>query len=357
MDQESAIDTEALNSVLAWAAYADSVDKLNFLKSFCLSLGLEELSKLKRITAHVRQRADVRKRKWTGITWDDYKDAKKISMDHHDQGKEVTAKLKPTVSPTVELKLDPIPLPKPWWDQLDFVAIDVEKVAKFIQDGNGKVIGHTMKAAKVGVVDSTYKTVIKADIYHAAGTFNTHPKTVRITGIRRNDMINGENLESVVEKVRRAFTLKTVITVAGQNDFESLESTRHAFDSSLYEDTFDLQEFYRRPSKNDPFGTEPMSLRDICFYHFKEDIQFSKPHDVIDDAKNTMRAFLEGYIPWKMVNGNPMVRRNIENVDFQSVPNLKRYEEQNKYYCKPSNEFRENCPCNYCKKYKCLQRF
>lgn len=352
MDRPAAVDTESLNSIIAWAAYADSVDKLNFLKSFCLNLGLEELSKLSRINAHVRQRTDVRKRKWTGITWDEYKKAKQRSLEQI-PSKEVTTKLQPTASKPVELQLAPIPLPKltPWWDEVKLVAIDVEKVAKFIFDDSKKVIGHCQQAAEVGIVDDTYKTLLHKTIFHKPGSFNTHPKTVEITGFRKFDLQNGESFDSVIHQVKDAIGTKTVITVAGQNDFESLENNSKN-PTRLYDDTFDLQSFYRRPSKNDPYGTEPMSLRDICFHHFKEDIQFKKPHNVIDDAKNTMRAFLEGYIPWKIVHGNPSIRGNVENCDFSEVPNLKKYAEKGEFYCKPSNDFKKDCPCDYCKQYK-----
>lgn len=352
MDREAVADTEALNAVLAWAAYADSVDKLDFLKSFCLNLGLEEIGRLTRIKAHVTQRRDVRKRKWTGISWEDYKSARLGSEENQKTGKEVTAKLKPVVIPTAELKLDPIPLPKTatWWDNMKFVAMDVEKVAKYIRNDRRKVIGHIQKAAQVGIVDADYNTLLEKDIFHEPGSFNTHPKTVAISGINKFDLRFGEKFENVVKQVKDTFGSNTVITIAGQNDFESLDTDKKEGDS-LYESTFDLQEFYRRPSKVDPYGTEPMSLRDIFFFHFKEDIQFKKPHSALEDAKNTMKIFLEGYIPWKIVHGNPLVRRNVENLDFSNVPYLKKYEEIGKYYCKPSREFKEKCPCAYCKKY------
>lgn len=93
-----------------------------------------------------------------------------------------------------------------------------------------------------------------------------------------------------------------------------------------------------------------MSLRDVYFYHFKEDFQFKKPHNAITDAIYTMKIFMEGYIPLKKRFGFVNVRHNVEEIDFSQAIKLKDMDKLGKRFCMPSNEFKIGCQCHYCEK-------
>lgn len=350
MEHQPLRNTEAIEAVVEWGAFGDSVDKLNFLKSFCSTLSLKEVHHLKNILGHIRVKPECREKEWRGITWEDYK-----KEQLHQRSAELKpSELQPVEVTTAELKpleLKPAVattslLPKPWWKErakLDYIALDVEKV------GNR---GMEPKAAMIAIVDTNYDVRLRKNIYHKPGSFSTHRKAVETSGITKFSLVNGEPWNDVIASVKDEFEKRFIIGVAVIGDFTSMrmytiEDGRPA-DSSF----FNLQAFYRRkkPTATDNFNSQEMSLRDIYFYHFKEDFQYAT-HDCLTDAKATMKVFLEGYIPMKL-KGNPAFQENVEGFDFSGVPNLRSLAETKKFYCKPMDTFLKDCPCNYCKRYK-----
>ncbi|OXA40896.1 hypothetical protein Fcan01_24195 [Folsomia candida] len=232
-----------------------------------------------------------------------------------------------------------------WWTAFrksDVVALDVEKVNLRNVKGVARV-----KPGKIGIVDCNYGTIFESDVYHRPGTFLDGKKdSAGVSGgITRYSLEKAPEWMTVKSKVKKAIDKKLIITVAGQGDLSCIDIERDD-----YGELFDVQCYYRRPNPDVSGETQPMSLRDIYFYHFKEDCQFQKPHNAVTDAICTMRIFLEGYIPLKQKSGLVGVRHNMGEVDFSDAIKLKDMDKLQERFCKPNNEFRVGCQCEYCEK-------
>jgi hypothetical protein len=113
---------------------------------------------------------------------------------------------------------------------------------------------------------------------------------------------------------------KLVITVNGQNDFNCLELKDDDFP-----DTFYLQGFYRRPHPDRIGDTQPMSLRDMYYFHFMSDCQDeTQPHNALIDARSTIKVFRDRYQPLKRNSSSHGERGNVEGVDFADAVKLKK---------------------------------
>lgn len=151
------------------------------------------------------------------------------------------------------------------------------------------------KAAKLGVVrrnedgdEVIYEELEDMTIKHAPGTFQINRFTKRSNGIfSKLELRNGRPFHEVKEDFIAKYSKKFHITCGGGSDYRYMELI-----GANYEN-FDLQDFFRRPSETDPSGT-PMSLRDIYYYLFEDDIQRG-PHNAVTDAKATLRCFFEGF--------------------------------------------------------------
>ncbi|CAL8128674.1 unnamed protein product [Orchesella dallaii] len=339
---------EFLNKTLNWATYADSYDKIGFVKAFLNCLGEEELHHIKNVTQRTKAKGLVKQRRWIGPTTDEIKNRSRNKTRKPTPVQIVqTPPPSPGIVSSVPAPVLPVITPEEiqegterirWWKEYkpsDFVAMDVEKVHLIHLTSVERV-----KAAKVTVVNDKYDVIMKKKVKHAPGTFLTNPKIVQVSGINKYDLINGSEMEEVTKEVDRLIASKYMITVAGENDFRSLNLRYNEFR------VFDLQSFYRRPNPYE-IDSSPMSLRDMYFYHFKEDCQPpGKPHDDETDARATMRVFREGYIKTaKFCNSN-----GIFDPDFSSVPNLRKNEQKGLQYCKFASSFVPiGCECVLCK--------
>ncbi len=137
---------------------------------------------------------------------------------------------------------------------------------------------------------------------------------------------------------------KIAIMVGAEKDFRlvGLKLFEHQF--------FDLQSFYRRPHPIDEYDTQPMSLRDMVFYHFKTDCQPpNRPHDALDDATWTFRVFEEGYCRDVGPYHNFLNANGEFKPDFSDVPNLKKMEKKGLKYCSFKKQFVSlSCNCVSC---------
>jgi len=259
----------------------------------------EEIHHLKRIRGHRLQRERTKKRTWVGPKWEEVSAKERTTVNSTELRPLTESKLLSESRPLIESRpvseLRPVETSRlrPWWklfSKSNVVSVDVEKVNLVGVKGLRRV-----KPGKIGIVNHKLETLLKKDVYHKPGSFLDGYLDSAVSGITRYTLINGEQWNLVKEAVKKELKEKLVITVAGQNDFYCLEVERDDMGGH-----FDLQSFYRRPSPEVSDDTQPMSLRDIYFYHFGEDCQKHKPHSAVKDAEFTMRIFLEGYIPLKL---------------------------------------------------------
>jgi len=234
----------------------------------------------------------------------------------------------------------------------NIVALDVEEV---------KAIGlcgvESNKAAIVSIVNMKNEVLLNEVIYHKPGSFVTNYHTLKINNIRKNDLKAGKPLDVVAKEIINLLRDKLVVVVGGEKDFRALGLRMSQFQ------TFELQNVYFRNvlKQNidecacvdaqlcDCYVTEPMSLRDMYFYHFKQDAQRAS-HSALGDAQATMRVFTEGYVPLKLRSGeDPMSRSLRENRMFDSSINLKRMEKAGFLYCETVGDFVCGCKCLKCR--------
>lgn len=340
------IDIKSQEKVLAWAGYGNSIEKIEFLKGFLKTLCTEECAALRNLIGHRMGRGSIKKRTWVGPKWK--------------KGKNQRLKGSAAESLPMAPQMESRPAAEPWWRKFDcsnVVAVDVEKVSLKALKGVSKG-----RAAKIAVVDIKGRTLFRSDVHHKPGTFDTSPKAVAISGIRRDDLVdapkwedefdeNGELIKHGVHSNLKKFLKdKLVITCDGVNDFYSMD-----IEDDDYSATFDLQSFFRRPHPECPGQTQPMSLRDMYFFNFKEDFQHEKPHDCTKDAVATIKVF-NAYRKIKKsgyggVHGDPSCRENVEDYDFSHTPNLKSKEKKVFFYCKTNKVFKNGCECEYCERY------
>jgi DNA polymerase III epsilon subunit-like protein len=176
------------------------------------------------------------------------------------------------------------------------------------------------KPATVGIVDIDGKKLIYEKIYRKPGSYLAGRKAVQVSGITWDGLKDGKPWEEVKKMIKSVLCGKLVITVNGQNDFNCLE-----LEDDDFADTFDLQGFYRRPHPDRIGDTQPMSLRDIFFFHFNVDCQDeTQPHNALIDAISTIKVFRDGYQPLKRKSSCRHERGNVEGIDFSHAVKLKK---------------------------------
>jgi hypothetical protein len=208
MSQMDDTPFDAQRAVIEWAWYGESYSKIGFLKRFCQTLGKEEIHHVKNILSNILKQDENRIRKWVGPNPTlEFKRRKLESEDptfgHNPSSslprsfvsryEEAEAK-EPCGSALAEDECRSEKL-KPWWKKslrADVVGYDAEHVHLKNVTGTERIRG-----GKVAVVDSSYKTLYKADIYHAPGTFLCNKEIVRISGINRDSLIHGTPMKEV----------------------------------------------------------------------------------------------------------------------------------------------------------------
>ncbi len=284
---------QAQQDVLEWASTAHSYDKLGFLKTFFSSLGMEEIHHVKNMLSKSLKNTVNRKRSWTGPNPTDCFNKRKWIINNSETLDFEEVEDKPVAEPSLSRPLVSRreEQPQAWWSSFkdQVCGYDVEHVHL-----NGVRNTERVRAGKVGIASLVNNNIVPEKelvVYHKPGTFMTNPKMVAKSGIRKYDLVNGIHMSIVKEKVESIFKDKLVIVVNGATDFTSLGLKNYDFD------TFDLQEYYKRPGNIDNgFAKTGMSLRDMYFMEFNEDFQGTQTHSAVEDAKATLRIFMEGYI-------------------------------------------------------------
>lgn len=236
----------------------------------------------------------------------------------------------------------------------DIVAFDIEAAARYIKFLNPygnmwdepKPTGELgelsedekkallPKAAYITVVNSKREVVFDRKVKHLPGTFVVDYFSKTIANIHSETQLeDGSPFKEVVESFLQLFGKKIHITCGGACDYRYLEQCPSFFKS------FDLQGFYMRRSIENPQKTEPMSLRDIYFYHFKVDFQRGA-HDCSKDAKATMKVFTEGY--------RRLDRSKNYLDEFTDSPNLKKLAKKSLFWCLRLQQFARKCSCKEC---------
>lgn len=129
---------------------------------------------------------------------------------------------------------------------------------------------------------------------------------------------DGKPLHEVKKLVEEQLQGKCVVTVAGGTDFKALQLTAADFDH------FDLQNVFKKWNGQTTRGGfkiyQPISLRDLCYHYFREDIQEGK-HSSLTDAQNTMKVFRDIFIPFAKTNN--YLTRSIPTTDeFEAIQKL-----------------------------------
>lgn len=223
-------------------------------------------------------------------------------------------------------------------------AIHVNKLIKRLIEILIAVKGiDRVRGGKVAVVNSKYKTIYKADIFHKAGSFSTHRKCVAKSGIRRNDLKHGRPMDQITREMKTILSHpKLVITVDGYSDFHCIDLDVREFNM------FNLQTYYRRTKDN---GTETngMSLRDIYFLEFSEDFQGTVTHSAEADARATIKIFMEGYTK-RIIKKPGFSEYDFEK--FDDAVKLKEMDEKCLFFCNTDKRFKNSnfkkCDCLQC---------
>jgi hypothetical protein len=207
-----------------------------------------------------------------------------------------------------------------------FVALDAE----FVQYKNLKGPDKN-RARSVAISDSQFRILESLKVSHKKEDVFINAATIRINGITYESLIDGESLKEVKAKVIEATQNKIIVTVGGSSDFRSLDLDETSFS------TFDLQQFYYRTDPNNFLCSQAMSLRDMFFYHFEDDCQ-SEAHNAENDAINTMKVFINGYISEKYYSSfwSPEGRKI---VDFDDSVNLNAQAKQGLIWCSKEKRF------------------
>jgi len=111
-----------------------------------------------------------------------------------------------------------------------------------------------------------------------------------VNGFEQGSLINGLPPAKVTKEFKKLVASNLLVEVALGNDIRSLD-----LDPNQIMNTFDLQIFYRRPDPTNEYNHTPMSLRDMYYMDFEEDIQEGK-HNAATDSYATMRVFKEGFL-------------------------------------------------------------
>jgi len=214
------------------------------------------------------------------------------------------------------------------------------------------------QAATVSVVNMLGEVLMDVMVKREPGSFVVNNATLKINKIKKNDLVNGKPIDQVKSDLNNLLKDKLVVVVAGENDFRSLGGMRMSEFNTL-----ELQQVYFRSKLKSHLNecacqadeicncyvTEPLSLRDMYFYHFREDIQRGA-HTSLADATSTIRVFREGYVPLKLsANESPLKVGFTEVGMFDNAVNLKRLEKNGERFCKTEDKFVKGCTCDACK--------
>lgn len=321
---------EAQRLVLEWATSGDSFDKMGFFKAFAQGFGLKEVHVAKGILANIRQRPENRKRSWVGPTPEERK-RRLITIEDP----------KPKFSPAPLLPRSFVPRCEgAWWKEgnrkkADVLGYDAEHVHLKGISGVSRI-----RAGIVSVVKSNFEVEYFEKVYHKPGTFLDDYIIRKKSGINANSLKNGKAMAEVNMKLHETFQNKLIIVCGGDVDFSCVDLAMSEYV------TFDLQAFYRR-TKEDDGTTHGMSLRDIYFLEFNQDMQGIRSHSAEEDARATIKIFLDGYC--KRMKDNPENTNRHYYALFDNAIKMKKMDDQKKYFCNSDKKFKTTkCNCNEC---------
>lgn len=319
---------EAQRLVLEWASTAHSYDKMGFFKAFAQGFGLREVHVAKGILANVRQRPENRKRSWVGPTPEERKRRLVVIEDPH-----------PELPPAPLLPRSPVPRCEgAWWKQFkraNVLGYDAEHVHLKEMQGLSRIRGGI-----VSVVKSNLEVEYSEKVYHRPGTFLDDWINQQKSGISANSLKNGKPMSEVKRQLQEVFEEKLIIVCGGAVDFSCVDLAMSEYV------TFDIQSFYRR-TKEDDGSTHGMSLRDVYFMEFHQDIQGIKSHSAEIDARATIKVFLEGYC--RRMKNHPMNHDRHYYETFDDAVKLKKMDQKKNYFCNTDKIFKsQKCDCREC---------
>lgn len=360
-----------LEETINWANYADSSDKVAFLKALVQSFGPDELNCIRGILSRKRKKVftssdDTQPAKlWKGPRF--FTGCNHSSARNPSPGVIPPGEVQPVIIPDpvevkgkskwcsamvlfniwIKIKIASLYFlsTEPWFksiDKEDIIAFDVEAASRFIKflDGDrmwkptdkpmpkGAMITEDEprlpKAAYLSVVNAKGEILLKRKIQHYPGTFKVDFWSKRTANIASSlQLRDGIPFHQVTKEFVELTGNKLHVTCAGGNDYRYLELSPLQFKRR-----FDLHSFYyREPGKE-------MSLRDIYFYHFGADFQRG-PHDATTDARATMKIFIDGYCNLDFS----------QSYDFSEVPNLKLKAKEGLFWCAKAKKFSIPCEC------------
>jgi len=230
-----------------------------------------------------------------------------------------------------------------WWrnrEKKNYISFNVEQVNLIGVQGVDRE-----KAGIVAMVNSKKEPLYQTLVKHKPYTFETNTIGARIAGITNPfQLVKGKEPEIVTQEMDEILKNKFSIMVGAEKDFRLVGLCVGDYDF------FDLQQFYRRPHPTDLFSTQPMSLRDMVYFHFKVDCQPpNRPHSALDDATWTFRVFEEGYCKDTGPYHNFLNDKGEFKPDFSKAENLKKLERSGLKYCKYHDNFVPlSCACVSC---------
>ena len=275
-----------ITTTIHWFSNASTTQRVEFIKALLGRLSLEELAIIEDHVAETKSHSQ----RSSGSVQLAKKDATHASVEESG----VKSSLRPPLS-------WPGPLARGWWRKWrlsNVLALDCEHV--HLKDAVGR---ERVRAGIVSIVtynrhSGEYEELYGAQVHWPAGSFVVNCHTLSVNGIHASALACGKPPSKVTEEVRRILKNKLVITCGGTMDFVSLGLSPQETQEFT---NFDLQRHFRRPimarSVKKWLGarTEPIALRSLHLNFFGEDIQASA-HSAFEDAKATLRIFLEKYI-------------------------------------------------------------
>jgi hypothetical protein len=176
-------------------------------------------------------------------------------------------------------------------------SIDIEKIQIF--KSNAQV------AASVSVVDESFKEIYFTLIhYEPPEIANT---IENITGFNILSLVNGKDISEVKSDLIKILEKGLVLGFSLENDLKSLD-----LDINLFENTLDLQSYFRKTSKINPTKTESINLRSLVYHFYKTDIQ-EGIHSPKTDATYVLKLYFDHYLSNKNLNITP---------DFEDIERL-----------------------------------
>ncbi|CAG7824337.1 unnamed protein product [Allacma fusca] len=215
---------------------------------------------------------------------------------------------------------------KAWWKAFkpsQIVAMDCEmvEIKKLDVNKNQYIDMSTgiFKAGTVAIVNSEGNPILNKRIYYPESSFVTNPHTERVSGFRKDSLLNGEDFEKVKAEVEKMLEDKLIIVCGGKfMDFKCLDLNPDKYQK------FDLSQFFYKIHYNPNYKGKTINdigLRSLVFHFYNVDIQ-SGSHSALVDAEYTMKIFMEQYTKLKVENiDDPNDRKRYHDI-FKEVKHV-----------------------------------